>query len=196
MGAAMVYITLRGLRVGIDFTAPAFGALLCMMMPFREVMLLLGACVLHESAHLIALWYYGCRPRSLRISASGMELSAEHLAVCPLRQQRVILLAGAGTNLAAALLFALAGAESAALWQLGTGIFNLLPYRAADGGTLLYLWLEERLGIAKGEHIGRIWRLLMLLLTGMFALLLLFLSVHSLWIWAMLAFLLASELLR
>lgn len=192
----MVYITLRGMQVGIDFTVPAFGALLFMTMPLSEVMLLLLACLLHESAHFISMWYYGCKPRCLRLSASGMELRAEYLAVCPFKMQRVILLAGAGANLMAALICIGAGAQNAALWQLSTGLFNLLPYRAADGGTLLYLWLEERLGLAKGAQIEQIWRRLMLLVTVLLVVLLIVLSVDHLWIWAMLAFLYASELLR
>lgn len=96
----------------------------------------------------------------------------------------------------AALICIGAGAQNAALWQLSTGLFNLLPYRAADGGTLLYLWLEERLGLTKGAQIEQIWRRLMLLVTVLLVVLLIVLSVDHLWIWAMLAFLYASELLR
>lgn len=192
----MVYVTIRGLRIGVDFTLPALGALLCMSMPLSELMMLLTACVLHEGAHLLAMWYCGCKPSLLRISAAGMQLSAEHLAVFPFPRQAMILLAGAAMNLLAAALLLLCGMRMAALWNLAAAIFNLLPYRAADGGTLLYIWLEERLGTARGDRLDGIWYGMVLLFTAIFVMGLCFLPARTPLLWAMLALLAASEFLR
>lgn len=184
------------MQLRLDFTAPALGALLCMMLPVPEVMQMCFACLLHESAHFLAFCYYGCKPQMLHISAVGCNLCGEHLTVYPIGQQAVILLSGVSANLLAAVICMQAGFENAAQWQLATAVCNLMPYRSTDGGTLLYLLLEQLLGGADPRRVQCIWRCWILCITAGFVCLMLHQPHTTVAMWAMLLFLFAAEWLR
>ncbi len=189
----MVCITLFGLRIGIDFTAPAFCALLLLLLPRSEVCLLLSACLIHEAAHFLTLAWVGCRPAFLRISAVGWKLSAERAALYPMQKQVLILLSGAAANLLAALLCYFAQFPQAMAFHLSLGFFNLLPYRAADGGTLLYALLEELLMPVHRSWIRPLWYSGILVFTTALAAVMIRLPQQSLSLWLMLLFLVLSE---
>ena len=192
----MVCVTILGVQLRIDFTAPALGAMLCMMLPLPAVLQMCLACILHEGSHFAALWYFGCHPRTLRISALGMELGGEHLTLYPPVQQAVILLSGAGMNLAVGCVCMLLGMADAAMWQFATALCNLLPYRCTDGGTLLYWLLDGALGAAYGHHLRSIWRIWSVTVTIVLSLLLLHLPACPISIWGILLFLFVWEWLR
>lgn len=184
------------MQLRVDFTAPALGALLCMMLPVSEVMQMCFACLLHESAHFLAFCCYGCKPQMLHISAMGCNLCGEHLTVYPIKQQSVILLSGVSANLLAALICVQAGFDSAAQWQIATATCNLMPYRSTDGGTLLYLLLEQLLKNVDSRRVRFVWHCWIICVTVVFACLILCHSQSTVAIWAMLIFLFAAEWLR
>ena len=137
----MVRFRFCGITLLADFTAPALLCLMMLMQPQRAVLRVLSACILHETAHFLAAALTGRRPEALRISAFGLCLTLKQPALCPLPAYTVILLAGSAANLAAAAGFFAAGFRNPALVNLSLGLFNLLPYRCTDGGTLLHLLL-------------------------------------------------------
>ncbi len=184
------------MQLRIDFTAPALGALMCLLLPMSEVSLMCFAALLHESAHFLAFCCCGCKPQMLRISAVGMNLCGEHLAVYPLKKQTVMLLAGVTANFAAGMLCLQAGYASAAMWQFATAFCNLLPYRSTDGGTLLYLLLEHAAGAEYAHRVESIWRLWIVFVTVLFACWMLHQPQCSVSMWAMLLFFFAAEWLR
>ncbi len=192
----MVCVTILGVQLCIDFTAPALGAMLCLMLPLPAVLQMCLACLLHEAAHFAALWYFGCHPRTLRISALGMELGGEHLTLYPPMQQAVMLLSGAGANLAAGCVCLLGGMADAAMWQFATALCNLLPYRCTDGGTLLYWLLDGFLGAEQGDRLRGIWLLWTAAVTVVLAILLLHLPACPVSLWGILLFCLIGEWLR
>lgn len=192
----MVCVNLGGMQLRVDFTAPALVAFLCMMLPVSEVTQMCFACLLHESAHFLAFCYYGCKPQMLQISAIGCHLCGEHLTVYPTKQQAVILLSGVTANLIAAVICLYAGLENAAQWQLATAACNLMPYRSTDGGTLLYLLLEQRLKDADPHRVQCIWRGWIICITIVLAYLMLHQAQTTVTMWAMLLFLFAMEWLR
>ncbi len=192
----MVCVNLGGMQLRVDFTAPALGAFLCMMLPVSEVTQMCFACLLHESAHFLAFCYYGCKPRMLQISAIGCNLCGDHLMVYPIKQQAVILLSGVTVNLLAAVIFMQAGFDGAAQWQLATAACNLMPYRSTDGGTLLYLLLEQLLKDADSHRVECIWRCWIICITAALACLMLHQMQTTVAMWAMLLFLFAAEWLR
>ncbi|MBR6761980.1 MAG: hypothetical protein IKM30_08110 [Oscillospiraceae bacterium] len=189
----MVCITLFGLRIGIDFTAPAFAALLLLLLPRSELLLLLSACLIHETAHFLTLAWIGCRPAFLRISAVGWRLSAERAALYPMQKQAVILLSGTAANLLTALFCCFAGMPQAMTFHLSLGLFNLLPYRAADGGTLLYALLEDLLMPMHRSWLKPLWYSGILVFTTAMAAVMIRLPQQSLSLWLMLLFLVLSE---
>ncbi len=140
----MVYFHILGMTIAVDFTAPALLALLLLVLPPHAVMQTAAAGLLHEAAHLTAIAVIRRKPLSLRISAAGLQLTAADTAVMPLRTFAVILLAGPFANLLCAGGFLAAGMQGTAAANLSLCLFNLLPCRSTDGGTLLYAALEQR----------------------------------------------------
>lgn len=133
------------MTLAVDFTAPALLALLLLVLPPHAVLQTAAAGLLHEAAHLTAIAAAHRKPLSLRISAAGLQLTAAGTAVMPLRTFAGILLAGPLVNLLCAGCFAAAGVRSAAAANLSLCLFNLLPCRSTDGGTLLCAVLEQYL---------------------------------------------------
>ena len=191
----MVYIRLFGMNVAVDFTAPALLALLSLLLPPDAVLQTVAAAAVHESAHLIMIALLHQKPAMLRLSASGLRLETAGTAVIPLRFFAWILLAGPFANLAAAILFSCCGLHEAAAAHLSLCLFNLLPFRSTDGGTLLFAVLEARLLPRAPDYPAKIMQLLailtaLLLFCGMYLL-----RLHSASLTAMLAFMLLSEFL-
>lgn len=154
----MVCFELFGVRLALDFTAPALFALLSMYLPRAALLQTVSACLLHECAHLLLIAIYGDRPALLRISAAGMRLEAHGTALMPLHRFAAILLAGPAANLLAAAAFLGCGMRDAAAANLSLCCFNLLPFRSTDGGTLLFAWLEKLLLTRAPELPRRIMR--------------------------------------
>lgn len=150
-GIAVIAWNVCGMTVLLDFTAFAWLALLSLMQPPPVFCAALAACLLHESAHFLAMLLLRLKPRSLRISAVGLCLRMQGDALCPLPKLCAVLLAGPAANLAA---FRLSGgALDAGNANLTLGLLNLLPFPGTDGGTLL-LSLLEALWLT--DHPGRI----------------------------------------
>lgn len=191
----MICVRLFGIELAIDFTAPAFLALMLLLLPAREVGILLSTCVIHESAHFIALALFHRKPACLRISGVGLRLSVPQAALCKTPTLAAILLAGVGANFLAAALLAWAHAPQAAVAHLTMGLFNLLPFRAADGGTLLYALLEQALTARHPAWIHPLWRGQCIVTLLTLALLMQWGGVHNPSLWGMLVFLGLSECL-
>ena len=190
----MVCFTVFGLTLAVDFTAPALLALLSLMLPQSALLRTLMACLLHESAHLLAMALTGRKPGMLRLSAAGMLLNMQAPALCPAGVFAVILCAGPAANLLAAVLLALYGSPESAAANLSLALFNLLPSRSTDGGSLLYTLLEQRYIRSRPELPARVLRVLFLLTAvalacGMYAA-----GMRNPSLWGMLLFMLVSEL--
>lgn len=195
-GAIAIFcMTVCGLELAVDFTAPALLALLAMTLPKSAFFDLCTAALLHEGAHFFAMLLTKRRPERLRLSAAGMELSLHEGVLCPLPQLAAILLAGSLANAAAAMLFAVKGLPDAAAANLALAMFNLLPYRAADGGTLLEALLESHFLEAKPRLPLLVMRLCCCLATAFLAALLIAARVQNPALWAMLLFVTADGLL-
>ena len=156
----MVCFDLFGLRIALDFTAPALFALLSMYLPRAALCRTAAACLLHECAHLLVLAVLGRKPALLRISAVGLRLETPGTAVMPLYLFAAVLLAGPAANLLAGILFFCGGMPDAAAANFTLCGFNLLPFRSTDGGSLLNALLEQQLLLRAPELPRRIMRCL------------------------------------
>lgn len=109
----------------------------------------LFAVLLHEAAHLFAMWATGCEPHSIRLIPASVQI-VRGFPKKP-HGEAFIAAAGPAVNLAAAgvmlsnWLFCKnqSSLEFGAL-NLVIGLFNLLPVSGLDGGTLLFLLLSKR----------------------------------------------------
>ena len=188
----MVQFRLFGLTCAADFTAPALLALTALLLPQEMLLRTLAACLLHESAHFLALALTGQKPELLRISAAGLRLELRAAAICPLHSSILVLSAGPAANFLAAALFHALGHPEAAAANLALGLFNLLPYRSTDGGSLLYLLLEHRLLEHTPERPRQILRAVSFLTTAAAAGILFRAGIRNPSLWGMLLFLFLS----
>ena len=192
----MVCLKIGGMTVAADFTAPALLALLALMQPQEDVLRMIAACVLHESAHFLAAALTCQKPDTLRISAAGMQLSLRKDALCPLSSLTAILLSGVCANLLAAACLFRAGFSAAAQANLSLGLFNLLPYSSTDGGTLLAAFAEHLLLTRHPDRIQPFLRRTALLTTVLLASAMCAAGIRNPSLWGMLAFMTFSELCR
>ena len=139
----MVCIILFGIRICIDFTAPLLIGILSLTLPPAQVWHTAAACLLHESAHILAIFITKQHPEKLNVSAAGMQLTIHRGMLCPLRSYLLILQSGPLMNLVFGLLLMHQHPEAAAA-HFALFWFNLLPYRGTDGGTLLRMILEQK----------------------------------------------------
>ena len=125
---------------------------------WKTLGMVLGAALLHEMGHLIALRLLGGRVSAVRIGALGavMEMDSGKLSYT---RELLVVLAGPGMNLLCAGLGLWLGNGkwlTAIGAHLTLGAFNLLPVRPLDGGRALHLlacWLS---GPVAGERICRV----------------------------------------
>ncbi len=110
----------------------------------------LTAVLLHESGHLIAMRFTHCLPKELKLGLGGLII----IGATPQseKDKAIIMLSGPLTNVAAALiLFTVLYKNpqsmlyTAAITEAVVGLFNLLPIKGLDGGTVLYFLLNLRL---------------------------------------------------
>ena len=188
----MISVRLFGTRILLDFTAPAWLALLSLMLPGTVLLRTLAACLLHESAHFLAMALLHRPPDSLRISAVGLYLRIRDDALCPTAPLSCILLAGAAANGLAALGLLFFGMPEAASANFSLAMLNLLPYPATDGGTLLELLLTQRWLTTAPERIGAVLRRVRIGTTLVFGGGLWAAGVRNPPLWAMLFFLAGS----
>ena len=114
--------------------------------------------------------------------------------LCPLPVLAVILLCGPLTNLAASGGFLFLGLPEAAQVNLSLALFNLLPYRSTDGGTLLFAVMEQILLPVRPDFLMPCMRLICILTTCTLAVLLVLGGTANLSFWGMLIFMTAAEL--
>ena len=191
----MICVMVRGVRIALDFTAPALLALLSLMLPPEALLRTVLACLLHESAHLLMIALTGQKPALLRISAAGLRLELRAPALCPTGALVKILCAGPAVNLLAAAGFFLLGAPESTAANLSLALFNLLPFRSTDGGSLVDT-LTEKLICRRPELPGRLRRGLALMTAALLACGLFAGTFRSPSLWGMLVFLVCDELLN
>lgn len=96
----------------------------------------LAACAMHETAHFIAMAFFGVHTERLTLYGAGIRITSSAVERVKPFQRAVILSAGCAVNFTAALAFWLFGEYAASAVNLFTGAFNLLPMGALDGAGL------------------------------------------------------------
>ena len=144
-------VTVCGVRVRVSLLFPAAVVWLCAGDQSGAAARCLYASLWHESGHLLALWLFRVRPRSLTFGPFGMRLSVTEAMTA--RQHRVLALAGPLFNALAAGFLWLVHLPDAATVHIVLGVFNLLPVQPLDGGQALFYALEPRWGDAAATRV-------------------------------------------
>ena len=107
-------------------------ALMLLLFPFRFLVGVLLAALIHELGHLLALKIAGGRVLSIRLRSFGARIEA-----APMSPGRTALCALAGPAAGALTIFAYKTFPELALAGLVQTVFNLLPVYPLDGGRAL-----------------------------------------------------------
>ncbi len=144
---------MKGKRFSVEPSALIPLILLLSKSEKKEVLLFLGAVLLHEAGHWIALLFSGCSVQSVTLSFSGARMETRDPYLSYKKELRVFLagpLAGLLGCLLAWLSLRLHFTKGGMLFfsfNLLLSLFNLLPVKGLDGGgalfSLLCLYGEE-----------------------------------------------------
>lgn len=141
------------MRLRVDFSFFAVIALYLFMDESGFGLSVLSACVMHETAHFIAMAILKIPADSLTLYGAGMRITSSRLEYAKPISKAVILGAGCLANFTAAFCFWRAGERASCVINLFTGLFNLLPLGELDGAGLLKILVINR---CKPENIDRI----------------------------------------
>lgn len=126
-------------RVEVRFSCFALLAFFCLFGGASGGASFLAACLLHEGAHLCALFCFGVPPRRAELSAFGCRMERDSQKPLQFWQNALVSLAGPCLNLLCFGLLALLGRGEgdAAQISLALGLLHLLPIEPLDGGLAL-----------------------------------------------------------
>lgn len=137
-----------------------FMAVLCIILLFDSTgyaFPMLCAVLFHETGHFIAMHICGCAPKEINLIPGSVQITC---AFAPIRQEIFILLCGPAFNLALfTLLFINCYIFSNyfllefALINMLYGLFNLIPVKGLDGGSVLYEIILKKSGIKKANTV-------------------------------------------
>ena len=132
-----------GIKVFISFWFAAVIAVMLFCDRSGLVVPTLCLALLHELAHLAMMKFYGCAPEKITLRPGSIEIRNKKLNC--FTNEISILLSGPLLNILWAggvfLAFKLYVSKTAVLWSavsLLLGVYNLLPIRGLDGGSILY----------------------------------------------------------
>lgn len=121
----------------------------------------LFAVILHELGHLFMMWLLECSPKRIKLIPASVQITAPFQK----RYKNDILIATSGPAVNILLFLTLYFNYLAfgnkvtlyfALLNLVIGIFNLLPVKGLDGGTILFCFLEKYKGPDKAAVVLKI----------------------------------------
>ena len=149
--------TVFNTKIKISFL---FMATLCVLLMCDKtglVLPMLFAVFLHEMAHLSVMWVSRCAPKEINLCPGGVQILASTVKNKP---EILILLSGPVINI---LLFIIlwfpfdktshTSVLEFAVINLIYGVFNLIPVRNLDGGSIVEIILTEFLGFQKARII-------------------------------------------
>ncbi len=133
----MIQINLKNTRVCFDFTFFAVIAFFMLtdggVFGFSAII----ACSLHEMSHLIMMIIFSIPAETITFYGAGIRISSDKIDKAPRFKRNIVLFAGSAGNFIFAAILWFTGEKIAALINLFTGVFNLLPIGEYDGAALL-----------------------------------------------------------
>ncbi|MEE0840238.1 MAG: hypothetical protein U0L72_06800 [Acutalibacteraceae bacterium] len=140
--------------VSFLFTAMVCVLLLCDRTGFAFPMLC--SVVFHEAGHFLAMYVCGCAPTEVRLIPGSVQICSP--SVC-LKHEVFILVCGPLINL---LLFSVLFVNcyifsnisflEFSIINLVYGVFNMLPLKGVDGGSILHIFLTRFFGFQKADR--------------------------------------------
>lgn len=107
-----------------------------------------SACVIHELGHCFMAIILNVKIIGVKFWVGGVLIKKEN-RIIPVSHELMILICGPAFNLIFAVFYALGGRLDEAAVNAAFALFNLLPCRTLDGGSMLCLLLERQLRCAE-----------------------------------------------
>ncbi|MCL2088801.1 MAG: site-2 protease family protein [Oscillospiraceae bacterium] len=139
----MIVIEIHNIRIRLTFLFFALIAVFLLFDSHGIALTVVAAAFAHETAHGLAFALVGSRPEEISLEFSGIRMIGGR-RILSLGREYFVLAAGSGVNIITAVFMYLCGYERAAMLNMMTGLFNLLPMSSLDGGKMLTLALESR----------------------------------------------------
>lgn len=152
----MLELKLKHSIIALDFS---FFASLAIMMLTKENsigIIALAACGFHELSHLVVMIILGVSVDRITFYGAGIRISSTEIEYAKPPVKIPVLLAGSFGNFLGAIMLWTAGFKTAALINIFTGVFNLLPIGEFDGALLLKMLLIHRASPDKIDMLLRI----------------------------------------
>lgn len=138
---------MMNVRFNVSYKAPLALAAAVILLGIGEAAQILGAVLIHELGHLIAVYACGGRVAAITVGACGFEITPE--GQLSYLKDALVLLSGPLAGLAAVLILRWAHCENCDFF-LGANfvysLFNLLPVSVLDGGGTLYAVISHLCG--------------------------------------------------
>lgn len=154
-------LKLFGTNIYVSFLFAALIALLLATDRTGLAVPTLFAVFVHETGHLFAMWVLDCAPKSIKLIPAGIQITRSPFE--RYKKDVAVALVGPLVNLVIFitlyinyLCFKNEITLIYALINLIVGVFNLLPVKGLDGGTILYSLVASRAGINKAALILRL----------------------------------------
>lgn len=152
---------LLGTEIYVSFL---FAALVAFMLATDRTGLALPtlcAVIFHETGHLFAMWVLECNPKRIKLIPASVQITVPFAKT--FRNDIIIAVCGPAVNFVifGALYFNYLAFHSQsvlyyALVNLLIGVFNCMPVKGLDGGTILYTLIARKWSINKAALILRI----------------------------------------
>lgn len=149
----MIQINIRNTQVRFDFTFFAVIAFFMLSDGGAFGFSAIFACALHEMSHLIMMIVFSIPVDMITFYGAGIRISSDKIEQAPRNKRNIVLFAGSAGNFIFAAILWISGEKIAALINLFTGIFNLLPVGEYDGAVLLKDYVIRH---CKAENVDRI----------------------------------------
>lgn len=150
-------------KISVDFSFLVFIALLFSIENGNVIFSFFTVCFIHEFGHAIALYLSGGRLVSLYFCGIGIKMLPDRSLLMPIKSELFILLCGPAANLAA---FLFAGLNcSFATMNLCAAVFNMLPYKLLDGGSIIRLLTESSIYASLAATIVRFIQIILIILS-------------------------------
>ena len=163
-----------GVRIKIGFLLIVMLALFSFYDRSGTLLLALLSALLHEMGHVLAAQLCGLGVKELEFMLFGIKMVLKKpLSLVLIKPKLFVLSAGAAVNIILFILFSFLSYKTAALINLATAIFNLLPAKTLDGGRILLEILNLKFDPSLSEKISDIVSLLfsaLLFIMGAFVL--------------------------
>lgn len=133
----MMRFSFQRIIVEMHFSFFATAALICLLGSEHLFWQVFTACLAHELGHILMMALFRRHTQKMILCGIGV-------TICPVQvygaywQDILILLAGPTVNLLIGGFLSIWQGTTSLVWMhLGLGVFNLLPYRQLDGGSIL-----------------------------------------------------------